>query len=501
MQLKATGEQRLGIVSLLLLVGVMSILALAIVKAGILGASALLALPLAVLFFAGIMARPRYGIIAVIVVGFLANGISRYVSGPVGLSIDILLGLTALASIFLKDRTRFRLAGNSLTWMTVAWFGYTFLELLNPLSVSREAWFYAVRGVSLYHLFLVPLTFMLFATRRDLNIFLKIWLVFSVAAAIWGIRQVYLGIDAAEQQWLDEGGSITHIINGRLRAFSFYSDAGQFGAAMAHAGLAFLIIGLTPGMGIRRWACFAVALLCFFGLVISGTRGALFIPLVGFMAFLLLVKNFRVFTVGIGAIFMMVAFLKFTTIGQGDYNIRRMRSALNPNDPSLVVRKENQRKIGEYLANKPFGAGIGSGGSWAVRFAPDSFLATTPLDSWYVKIWAETGIVGLTLHLLFILFVAVRSFLPVYRCPEPFLKYKLAALYCGFLGIAFASYGNQIYGQSPTSIIIAVSMVYLFSSQKLLSETGPGKPNILKRLVRKPQWRAKDENIAGSLTA
>lgn len=78
--------------------------------------------------------------------------------------------------------------------------------------------------------------------------------------------------------------------------------------------------------------------------------------------------------------------------------IRRMRTTFRPTeDASFNVRLDNQ-KLAEYLRERPFGEGLGLGGVEAKRFAE---RATTliPHDSTYVKIWMETGIVGLTLYL------------------------------------------------------------------------------------------------------
>ena len=49
--------------------------------------------------------------------------------------------------------------------------------------------------------------------------------------------------------------------------------------------------------------------------------------------------------------------------------IRRMRTAFRPNkDASYLVRKQNQKKLAEYLRNKPFG----EGSAWAGVEAGDS---------------------------------------------------------------------------------------------------------------------------------
>lgn len=147
-----------------------------------------------------------------------------------------------------------------------------------------------------------------------------------------------------------------------------------------------------------------------------------------------------------------------------------MRSALDPNDASLNVRKENQKKFKSYLQNRPFGGGIGTSGSWGQRFSPGTFLAETPNDSWYVKIWAEMGVVGLSLHLSILLYIALMALLKIWKVKDEGLKQKLLALFAGYIGIILASYGNPILGQMPTGIVIYMSWAYFFLAPDLDKE-------------------------------
>mgnify|MGYP006910459374 FL=1 len=48
---------------------------------------------------------------------------------------------------------------------------------------------------------------------------------------------------------------------------------------------------------------------------------------------------------------------------------------------------------------KPFGEGLGLSGDRAGERISKRFTTSIPTDSWYVKIWVETGAVGLTLYL------------------------------------------------------------------------------------------------------
>ena len=161
-------------------------------------------------------------------------------------------------------------------------------------------------------------------------------------------------------------------------------------------------------------------------------------------------------------------FFKYTYIGNANYNIRRMRTAFDPNDASLQARLENQQKLKEYLASRPFGGGIGSAGNWGQRFSSETFLANTPTDSWYVSIWAEQGIVGLILHLLILFYILFKSsYIIMFKIRDDWVRAQMSALAAGLFGIMAASYGNGVLGQIPTGLLVYSSMAYLFLSKKL----------------------------------
>lgn len=410
---------------------------------------------------------------ALLVASFISNGLIRYIPAPLGLTIDVLLVLTFVAVFFQKfENAKWDfLKKNLILNVILVWIVYCFLQILNPESISKEAWFYAMRGVAFYFIMTIVLAWQLMEKPQALSQFINVWLFFSCMAALYGIKQMYLGLDGSEKAWLDAGNATTHILHGKLRVFSFYSDAGQFGASMAHAGLVAMIMAVSGKISTkhRLWYSFTAAL-CFYGMAISGTRGALFVPLAGGIFYLFLSKNFKVLTLGFVVLGILFSILKFTYIGQGNYQVQRMRSALDPNDPSLLVRLENQKKISNYLSSRPLGGGIGTAGYWGLKFSPNTFLAQTPTDSWYVKIWAETGIVGLTIYIGMILTILIYFFLRIWRMPPSELRQQLLALYAGVVGIAAASYGNQVLGQMPTGTVFYISIAFLYARTKFSSE-------------------------------
>lgn len=154
--------------------------------------------------------------------------------------------------------------------------------------------------------------------------------------------------------------------------------------------------------------------------------------------------------------------LKYTTIGNGNGDIYRMRTALDPNDRSLLVRLQNQAMLRKYLATRPFGGGGGTMGSLSNTYNPGSFLSRVPPDSYYVKIWGQYGIVGFILWFGIMLFILGKCAGIVWRIRDPQLRQKLLALTAGFAGILVCSYGNEIMNQSPSATIVYVTWVLVF---------------------------------------
>lgn len=457
----------LGIMVLMLGIGY-----LVAIKGVIIGV-ALLGIPWILLYMYGIFSEPKVGLIGLYLFNYFVLGLTRYITDvPFGLGVDTHFILIYLALFFKSffEKVPWGNAKNDLVLIAFIWFGYALFEFVNPEAASKAAWFYSMRGVALYMLFTIPLIFIIFNKQRDLSVFLKIWAFLSLIATLKGLMQMIIGPDPWEQAWLD--GNTTHVLFGRIRIFSFMSDAGQFGAAQGHSGVVFGILAINEKKS-KKWKYFylLVSIMAFVGMMISGTRGAIAVPIMGFATYVVLTKNTKVIITGLLVLLSVFIFFKFTYIGQSNYSIRRMRTAFDMNDASLQVRLENQNSLKSYLASRPFGGGLGSSGNWGKRFSPNTFLADTPTDSWYVMIWAEQGIVGLTLHLLILFYIVIKgSYLIAFRLKNPWVKAQLSALVAGMMGIMAASYGNGVFGQMPTGLIIYSSMAFIFLGKKYEEE-------------------------------
>lgn len=413
--------------------------------------------------------NPVFPLKTIIIFSFFVIGITRYVDGPFGLAVDFLLVFTWMVSVIKGWRTlNWDNTHTFVVYFVVIWFAYICLELLNPLSIGAEPWFYAMRGMALYPFLLLPLVFLLLNKPDDMDWMIKIWFILSVLAALKGFQQKYWACDPFEKKWLAQGGYITHVLFGQLRAFSFYSDAGQFGGAMAHASMSSFVLFMGPYHKKKKMIYFFLFIFFFWGYLISGTRGAIAVPAAGMMVYLVMSKNFKILITGILLVGGFYYFMAFTQIGQGTYEIRRLRTAFTEGseDASMIVRTENKKKLRVYLADKPFGGGVASAGDWGKRFRPDSILANIATDSFYVRIWSETGIIGLLLFLTFFFYFIIRGGLIIWNMDDPLLRNKLLALYCGVLGIMTASYGNSVFSQFPTNIISYTSMAFVLMAPK-----------------------------------
>jgi hypothetical protein len=457
--------------AILLVLVAVSFIAIIVSKLKVVGVGLFLALFFGGVFIYIVFKNPIIGFFTAIAYNFVVLGIGRYIIGlPLGFGIDGLMILTFLAIIFsrFRERVDWSPAYRDVTILAAVWLGYFILQIANPEARMIQPWI-AGRGIGFYFFFFMILTFMLIDTNKKLDTFLYVWGAFSILATLKGIVQMVFGVDAAEQAWLDRGGAVTHVLFGKLRVFSFFSDAGQFGGNQGYAGVVFIIYSMAK-KGIPKIFFITVGVLGLYGMLISGTRGSIAVPFAGFMTFFVLRKNVKIISLGFLSVALIFIFFKFTMIANGNAQIRRMRTGFDPNNPSLLVRKANQAILKGYLASRPIGGGIGHAGDKAQRFLPNAFLSHVATDSWYVMIWAEMGIVGLIMHLGILFYtIGMASFKVMFRIRDPITKFKMSALISGMAGVMLASYGNAVFGGMPTSLLIYASMA-IMSNPKIFEE-------------------------------
>jgi len=179
----------------------------------------------------------------------------------------------------------------------------------------------------------------------------------------------------------------------------------------------------------------------------------------------------------------------FTNLGNENYQIYRIRTALHPSeDASFNLRLANQQKLARNMEGFPFGAGLGTAAEAGYRFSPDHWAASIAPDSWYVLLWIETGIVGVWLYVAILVVLVGIGIYKVWRLEDPWLTKIMLAFLAEFVGIAIMGYSNPVLGQFPTSTIIFIASV-LFTTCEQWDEPGDAqRPKKRKVALAESHW-------------
>lgn len=425
-------------------------------------------LPVIALF---IIAAFRYRMFAfwvLILVNYLIQMKDLPLPIPMSLPNELLeITLLALAIIDVKELKAER-AGNIMLYMLLIWCGFVILEVMNDtcnIGINFEAWYTGARAMA-FQIMYVFLVFSLYMTNPQiLSKYLLIWGCLALFACLWVYKQQTFGFTEAENVWLQTRGSKTHILNAGtlIRYFSIYSDAANFGIGMAATSVAFLIFAITCRINKYRLFYLAVGLACFWAMFPSGTRTAIFCFFAGVIVYIFLSKSIKI-AVPVTILFAAFVFiLVFTNIGNSYQQIRRMRTAFDKNDASAGQRSVNQQAMKKYMAEAPWGIGIGLGREDVPANNKYRAMAEVPPDSEYVNIWLRTGIIGITVFLITMVFMfAGACWVVLFKLKSPSLRGIGAGMCCAFVAIQLGGYGNQVLMQFPNCLVFygGLTLVY-----------------------------------------
>ena len=364
---------------------------------------------------------------------------------------------------------------NLLTIMNIAWACYCILILMDP-----DTNIYNLKGKGNRSIFLnIPLTcflsgVILCSVKRMRSTF--VWMgIFVITAFMKAYWQKKRGFDAAESAWLVAGGAWhTHALSSGMRYFSFFSDAGNFGACMGLFTTIFGIIGLVAKKRLYRLFLLSIACLATLCMAWSGTRGAVVIPLGGMLVFFLLSKNFKIMLITAIAGTFFFSFFYFTDIGNDNPSIKRMRTAFRPDeDASYNVRAMNRERFAYYLEDKPFGVGLGGKivDTHQLMELEEDFI---PTDSFYVGIWVEGGIVGLSLYLLMQIAIFIQCGYPIlFKIKNKQLRYILSALTASCFGLCLNGYVGRAIEFQPGNTLFILFLSIALNGERIDKQLKP----------------------------
>lgn len=396
--------------------------------------------------------------------------ISSSLPVPMSLPNELLqLLLLAIAIIDIRQSPNFNRAMNFMLLALIIWCSYCTLEVLNNtcnLGINIAAWYTGARMMAFQLLYIFLVFTIYISSPTILNNYLKLWAIFSLFSVFWTWHQEKLGFTVAENIWMESIGRVTHILNGGtlIRYFSTFSDAANYGCNAAATAAAFIIISITTK--IKRMQLFygITAALVIWGMFQSGTRTAIFCLAAGLLLYIFLSKSIKI-VIPFSIVFTIFAFiLVFTDLGNGNQQIRRMRSAFKKDDASTNVRNINQEVMKKHIKDAPWGIGLGMGMGNVPANNKYRRLATIPPDSEYVYIWLRTGPIGITIFIITMLIMLGGA------CCVVLFKLKNKSLigiggaFCAsFLAIQLGGYGNQVLMQFPNCLIFygGLSIVYI----------------------------------------
>lgn len=373
--------------------------------------------------------------------------------------------LIAIAIIDLRE-SKFGYLAHFMTFAIFGWCAFCILQILNNtcgLGININAWFIGVRLMAFQLLYAVIVYSLYINTPKRIYTLFFVWAFCLLFSIFWCWKQINIGWTAAESNWLFvQDHARQHMVNGITRYFSTFTDAANFGIHMAAASVAFYVIAITNK--IKRYKVFfgVIGFLTTWAMFQSGTRTAIFCLIAGFMVFLILSKSVKIIVPVSVILGLFIAMLMLTNIGNGNNQIRRMRSAFNPEDASANVRSINQAAMKKYMKDAPWGIGLGATDIPANN--KFKLLSTMPPDSEYVFIWIRTGKIGITWFIICNLLALLGA------CSTVFFRIKnrslmgIGAAWCAaFTALHLGGYGNQILMQFPNIVIFygGLATVYI----------------------------------------
>ena len=380
------------------------------------------------------------------------------------------LMLIGIAIIDARQMPHFDRALNTMLLAILIWCGFCTLELINDtcaMGMDVAAWFTSFRLMALHLVWILLVFSLCISTPKYLLTYLRIWALLSLFSAYWTWKQKNIGFTPTEFGWLYYGpGQTTHLLNGGtlIRYFSTFSDAANYGCNAAASTVAFLILAITSKIKWEKIFFFVVSICVIWGMFQSGTRTAIFCLAGGFMVYVVLSKSFKI-AIPFGIFFALaMIFLVFTNIGNGNQQIRRMRSAFNKDDASANVRDINKTAMKKYLQDAPWGLGIGSTQANIPSNNKYRKLSDIPPDSEYVYIWVHTGVIGISVFIICMLLMWLGACrIVMFKLKSPSLIGVGGGLCSAFIAIQLGAYANQVLYQYPNGLTFfgGLAIVYV----------------------------------------
>jgi len=203
-------------------------------------------------------------------------------------------------------------------------------------------------------------------------------------------------------------------------------------------------------------------------MIFSGTRSAyILLPAALCLLAVITLSRKTLLIALFGGFFMMIMIFMPTS----NITLYRFQSAFKPSDDaSFNVRVNNQKFIQPYIRSHPMGGGLGSTGVWGSKFSPNSFLASFPPDSGYVRVAVEMGWIGLLIFCTMMFTILKTGIDNYYKMKDPELKSYCLAMLLIVFAFNIGNYPQEALVQYPANIFFFLVVALINITYKLDKE-------------------------------
>lgn len=397
----------------------------------------------------------RYSLILLLFYAYFLFLFARILNIPIplGLPFDLLLGIICISAVVKYSK------GNALTNKNpfttpigialLIYLAFDIFELFNPYSYDLS-WGVSPFKVTVAYVIGFYVFYKAFDNVRFIKLFMFAWLALSLIAALYGLKQEYIGLTEWEWQWLTNDPKRYSLTFqwGRLRKWSIFSDASAFGLVMSYSAISCFVLMLGPFKTIYRVIALISGILMTVAMSYSGTRTATAMVPLGLGIYFLMNMNNRL-TVGVAIIsafiFMAIMFGPFYSP-----TIIRIRSTFDTDDPSLAFRGFKRERLQDYVLNHPIGGGLGTANETAGRLS-----TTYDPDNGYLRTALDKGVLGLLIQLGLFFTVMLKAINGYYASEDKKIKSIYASFIASFFAITVAQFFQDSVDQKPVNFIIS----------------------------------------------
>lgn len=424
------------------------------------------------------------GLWLIVLLGSFLGLFKRYLpisDGVITVLYDLLcFGLLAYVLLGRLLRSR-RLPFSRATWPILAFTGFAFLTILNPLLTSYGrgllGWRFLASAILLHFLGF-------YALRHPAQIWrlLKLFWLTAALTALYGLWQQWQGYTAVDLAWIEELAATMRIAGtGRYRLMSSFGSAVDFGFYLA------LAITTLAAPLLFRWRHywpysipFALLLTAVLFTYVRAAWAAAFVGLIWLVG-LYIWRNKRLrllypILLSLGLMLLLLTPSLLNAVSPYITNPalqQRIVSLADPlDDKSMQDRFERWADLWQPIRQYPQGVGVGMTGAASLRYADEKALVSVTSDNTYLRILVEMGWFGLVLFIWLLTAVLLHA-LRLSRCLPGDLRLLARAFTAAHIAFIVILFFGEYIELNPARSLIWIFSGILYSLPRYLPVPQP----------------------------